>query len=62
MDFRKSIEPISVVQGGSFPKIFNHILDTSYSTSEDVSTNPNDQNNNNPSSNNGATRAINLHD
>ena len=45
----------------NIPKIFNQILGTSYSTSADVSTNPNDQNNNNPSSSNRATRAINLH-
>ena len=48
----------------NIPKIFNHILGTSYSTSTDVSTNPNDQNNNSPSSSNRvnrATRAINLH-
>ena len=45
----------------NIPKIFNQILGISYSTSTDVSTNPNDQNNNNPSSINRATRTINLH-
>ena len=43
------------------PKTFNQILGMSYSTSADVSTNPNDQNNNNASSSNMAGRAINLH-
>ena len=45
----------------NIPKIFNQILGTSNSTSADVSINPNDQNNNNPSSSNRGTRAINLH-
>ena len=45
----------------NIPKIFNQILGTSYNTSTDFSTNPNDQNNNNPSASNRTTRAINLH-
>ena len=45
----------------NIPKIFNQILGMSYSTTTAVSTNPNDQINNNTSSSNRATRAINLH-
>ena len=47
----------------NIPKIFNKVLSTSYGTSADVSTNPNNQNNinNNLASNDRATRAINLH-
>ena len=44
----------------NIPKILNQMLGTSYSPCPDVSTNPNDQNNNNPSSCNRTTRAINL--
>ena len=44
----------------NIPKICNQILGTSYSTSTDVSTNHNKPNNN-PSSSNRATRALNLH-
>ena len=43
----------------NIPKIFNLVLGTSYSTRTDVSTNPTDQNYDNPSSNR-ATRTINL--
>ena len=58
---KEGIYLIKVV--GSIPVAevyFNQILSTSYSTGEDVSINPNDQNENNSSSSNRATRTMNL--